>query len=311
MSSFLLKKLFSALSILIGVTFITFCLFHIVGGDPALHYAGKNASPEVVQSLRHELGLDKPVINQYFAFLSQALTWDWGTSWANHRAVTEVLREHVGASLSLTVPAYTLTVVLAIFVSLLAALHKDSIIDRSILHLFFVLMSISFVVYVVFAQKIFAFDLNLFPVYGWDTSWVYRWSYIFLPCFIYTIAHLPPKVLLFRAAIMHELEKDYVRTALAKGLSTYSIYTIHILKNAALPILTLVMSQLPALITGSVLLEAYFGIPGLGGLLLNSIQSSDLPVIKALTVVGSLFYIVVQLAHDLIAAYLDRRWQVT
>ncbi len=311
MSGFLVKKLLSALTIVVGVTFITFCLFHIVGGDPALHYAGKNASPEVVQSLRHELGLDKPVVTQYFIFLSQAFTWDWGTSWSNHRQVTQLLNDHIGASLTLTLPAYTLSVVLAVLISLAAALRKDTFVDRGLLHLCFILMSISFVVYVVFAQKIFAFDLNWFPVYGWDTSWIYRWSYILLPCFIYSLAHLPPKVLLFRAALLQELEKDYVRTAQAKGLSTYTIYSIHILKNASLPIVTLVMSQLPTLITGSVLLEAYFGIPGLGGLLLNSIQSSDLPVIKALTVVGSLFYIVVQLAHDLIAAFLDRRWELT
>ena len=311
MSLFLLKRLIQAFFIVIGVTLVTFALFHLVGGDPALHYAGKNASAETIQSLRHELGLDQSTLYQYGLFLKQTFTWDWGHSWANRRSVSQLVYEHLGASLSLTVPAYLLSVLVALLFALLAAVNQGGRVDRYLLNLCFVFMSFSFVVYVVFAQKVFAFDLHLFPVYGWNPSWTGRWPYVFLPCLIYAFAHLPAKILLFRASLFQELQQDYVRTARAKGLATATVYSVHILKNTALPILTLVMSQLPTLLTGSVLLEAYFGIPGLGGLLLKSIQSNDLPVIKALTVLGSLFSISFQFLHDVLAAALDRRWELS
>ncbi len=306
MSGFLVRRFVGAAFVLWGVTLVTFAIFHLVGGDPALLYAGKNASAETIAQLRQELGLDRSLLAQYFSFLKQTITWDWGESWASHQSVTQMILQSVGASLSLTLPAYFLTILLSLSLALFAV-YKKSWWDRTICLFCSVLMSFSFLVFIIYAQKLFAFDMNLFPVYGWDPSWTGRWMYVTLPCLIYAFASMAPKILLFRSTLLNESEQDYVRTAYAKGLSPRQIYTSHILKNAAIPILTVITSQMPTLITGSLLLEAYFGIPGLGGLLLKAIQGSDLPVIQALTVIGSTLYIVFNLLNDLLAAFFDAR----
>lgn len=310
MIAFLIRRLIQAFFVVVGVTLVTFILFYLVGGDPALIYGGKNASPETLNQLRKELGLDQPLFFQYLDFLQQSLTWNWGASWSTKQNVNQMIASSIGASLSLSVPAYALSVLMALALSLLAAAQKNSWLDRGVCWICFTLMSLSFLVYIIYGQKILAFDLSLFPVYGWDPSWMGRWTYISLPCLIYAVASLPPKLLLFRSAILNEVDKDYVRTAFAKGLSPLKVYTSHILKNAALPILALITSQMPSLITGSLLLEAYFGIPGIGGLLLKAIQGSDLPLIKSLTVMGSMIYILFNLINDLIAALIDTRWEL-
>jgi peptide/nickel transport system permease protein len=307
MISFLWRRFTQTILVIFGVTLLTFSLFHFVGGDPALQYAGKNASAEAVASLRQELGLDRSLPLQYVYFLKQLVTWDWGRSWATKKPVTTLITDHVGASLSLTLPAYFFSVLLALLLALFMAYLKNSLWDQALLFCCFILMSFSFLVYIIYAQKILAFDFNFFPVYGWNPSWVSRWVYVTLPCVVYVLASIAPKILLFRATFLNEVRQDYVRTAYAKGLSPLQIYGFHILKNAALPILALVTSQMPTLITGSLLLEAYFGIPGLGGLLLKAIQSSDLPVVKAITVMGSLIYVFFNLLNDILAAFFDAR----
>lgn len=307
MLAFISRRLFYAALVIFGVTLVTFALFNFVGGDPVLMYAGKNASAETIAQLRHELGTDRSLSQQYLFFVQQTLTWDWGESWSTHQSVSRMIAEGAGASLSLTLPAYFLSITIALLLSLTVAAFKNSIWDRLVNFFCYSLMSISFLIFIIYGQKYLAFDLNLFPVFGWDPSWQKRWMYISLPAFIYVIATIGPKILLFRAALINETSQDYVRTAYSKGLSSFSIYSTHILKNAAIPIVTLITSQMPSLITGSLLLEAYFGIPGIGGLLLKSIQSSDFPVIKALTICGSLLYILFNLLNDILIYLLDAR----
>ena len=217
-----------------------------------------------------------------------------------------MMSSSIGASLSLTIPAFLLSVLLALGFAFVAA-YKKSYWDQTIYVFCTLLMSFSFVVFILVAQQWLAFQWNLFPVYGWDPSWTARWSYLALPCLIYVLATLAPKVFTFRAALFNELQQDYVRTAYAKGLSPLSVFGVHIFKNASIPILTLVTSQVPSLITGSLLLEAYFGIPGIGHLLLKAIQESDLPVIQATTVLGTGLYIFFNLVNDLIALALNPR----
>lgn len=304
---FLRRRLFQAVFVLLGVTLITFSLFNLVGGDPVLLHAGKNASPETLSLLRHELGLDRSLVSQYLFFVRQSLTWDWGTSWATKQTVNQMIRNGLGPSLCLTLPAYIISIFMALWLALTAAFYQKKLIDKLLLNLCSIFMSISFLIFIVYGQKIFAFDLNLFPVYGWDPSWSERWRYLSLPILIYIFANLAPKILLFRSALLNEVSKNYVRTAYAKGLSPWKIYSYHILKNAALPIVALVTSQMPTLITGSLLLETYFGIPGIGSLLLKAIHNSDLPMIKALTVMGSLLYICFNIINDLLIGFFDPR----
>jgi len=290
----------------IGVTLVTFCLFHGVGGDPALHYAGKNADAATIQSLRHELGLDQSLPVQYFSYLKRAALFDWGRSWATSQPIGEILWSGLGPTLSVTVPAFAISIYVAVLLALVGA-YRRGWWDRAIVFGALASMSISLLVYIILLQKWLAFDANLFPVYGWDAS--SPGKYLLLPWLIYVIASAGPKTLLFRAALLEEARHDYVRTARAKGLDEWSVYTRHVLKNAILPIVTLSLSQIPALITGSLLLEAYFGIPGLGGELANAIHGSDFPVIQAMTVIGSLVYIFFNIVNDVAWAALDPRME--
>lgn len=307
MGKYIIKRLLYIIPILFGVTLITFTLFNIVGSDPALQLAGKNADAELIASIRQELGLDRSLPAQYLFYLKQVVTFDWGYSWDKKTQINQLIWDGLGPSLSITVPAFALAVLFSLIVALVTSYYRDTWVDKVITVSCLALMSISFLVYIIALQKWLAFDVSLFPVYGWSTSWVLRWQYVSLPWLIYLFVATGPKALLFRSAILDEVQQDYVRTARSKGVDNMTLYLKHILKNAMTPILTMIVVQMPFLITGSLLLEAFFGIPGVGGLLVEAIYTSDFPVIKAMTVVGSLAYMFFNLLNDILYQWLDPR----
>ncbi len=215
----------------------------------------------------------------------------------------------LGPTLCLTLPSFVISFFLSLAISLFSAASqgKFSLVDRVVTTSCLGLMSISFLVYIIVFQYFFAFRLGWFEISGWDSSWTGRWAYLVLPWIISVIVTLGPNILIFRSAILDEIMQDYVLTAQAKGLNRVKLFTRHILQNALIPILTIVVMQIPFLITGSLLLEAFFGIPGLGDLLIQSIQNADFPVIKALTVIISLLYLLFNLLTDLLYIAIDPR----
>ena len=289
------------------MTLITFCLFHVVGGDPAFQLAGKNATIEQIESIRIELGLNKALSLQYFDFLKQTVTLDWGRSWSTQQKISTMIFDGLGPSLSLTIPSFIMSFFICIGIALFSTYRKGSWIDRTITTLCLALMSISFLVYIIFYQYTLAYKAGLFPITGWDSSFSGRWSYLVLPWIISISVSLGPSILIYRTALLDEVFQDYVRTARAKGVGNKVIYVKHILKNALIPIVTIVVMQMPFLITGSLLLEAFFGIPGLGGMLIQALNNSDFPVIKTMTVFGSILYMIFNLLSDLLYAVVDPR----
>ncbi len=304
---YFLRRLFYTFPVIFGVTLICFLIFNVVGGDPALQFAGKNASFDQIISLRHELGLDQPFYKQYFLFLKQVITFDWGESWQTHENINDLLIKGLGPSLSLTLPAFFLNFIISIALALYTTSLRKTWIDPCVTTFCLGLMSLSFLVYIIVYQYVFAFYLNLFPINGWNPDFWLRWRYLLLPWLISITVSLGPSVLIYRSVLMDETLQDYVITAKAKGLSQFVIYLKHILKNAMIPISTFVMMQIPFLMTGSLLLEAFFGIPGLGGLLMQAIQNSDFPVIRAMTVMGSLTYLLFNLVSDFVYTFFDPR----
>ena len=271
--------------------------------------AGKNATQEQIQSLQEELGLNKPLIHQYFDFLEQIFTFQWGESWYTKENINQIILKGVGPSVSLTLPAFLISFLISLCVAIYSAYsqNRKTRSDKYITTICLCLMSISFLVYIICFQFFLAYYLSLFEINGWDHSWVERWRFLVLPWIISICVSLGPNILLFRSAILDQVNQDYVRTGKAKGLDRYSIYFIHVLKNALIPISTVVIIQIPFLMTGSLLLEAFFGIPGLGGLLIQAIQTSDFPVVKAFTVIGSILYLCFNLLSDLFYALVDPR----
>lgn len=167
------------------------------------------------------------------------------------------------------------------------------------------LISISSVVYVIAGQYFFAYRLGLFPISGWETSFAGRWEFATLPIIIMIVLTVGTDILFYRTVFLEEIHQDYVRTARSKGLSNRRILLRHVLGNSLVPIITLVILEIPLLITGTLLIESFFGIPGLGGLIYQSIENSDFPVIKAVTVITAIGYMFFQLLSDLMYALVD------
>ncbi len=168
-------------------------------------------------------------------------------------------------------------------------------------------MSISSLAYILFGQWFFAYKLGWFEISGYESGFPNFIPYVLLPTFIWIILSIGPEVRFYRTVILDEIYQDYVRTARAKGLTEFTILFKHILKNAMIPIITSVVIEIPFLILGALLLENFFSIPGLGGMTLNAINSSDFPVIKAMTVLSSVGYVIFSLISDVLYTLVDPR----
>jgi peptide/nickel transport system permease protein len=240
--------------------------------------------------------------SQLVHFLSGLLRGDLGESSDLGRPVGAVLREGVGPSLALTVPILAGGTVLAIMFGLWCALCRGGAADRSVLVVSTLLMSINYVIWVLAGQFVLAYKLRLFPIWGFE-----HWTYLALPVVIGIASGLGRDIRFCRAAILDEVDKLYVRTALAKGLSPQRVMFRHVLRNSLIPIITYVSLSVPFLFTGSLLLESFFGIPGLGNVSLNAVHSKDMSVVRAVVVIGALLYQGVNLLADLSYAWLDPR----
>jgi peptide/nickel transport system permease protein len=292
---------------LFGVTLLTFLLFNVFGGDPAQRYAGKHATAEQVALIKTELGLDRSLPEQYIFFLKQIVTFDYGRSWASKQAISTMISDGIGATLSVTIVPFFAGIVVCTIFGLLCTYFRKSIFDNGIVVICLALLSISSLVYILAMQNVLAYQFGMFPISGWDPSWTERWQYLTLPWLILFVLNLGSGILFYRTIFMDEVFQDYVRTARAKGLNSKTVYLKHILKNALIPIITIVVIEIPFLITGTVLIESFFGIPGLGGIVIKALQDSDFPVIKAMTVISAILYMLFNLVSDIMYTIVDPR----
>ncbi len=307
MAAYIVRRILYVIPILFGITVITFILFNMLMGDPATRFAGKHATKEQVEVVRAELGLDKPLPIQYINYVKQIATFDYGRSWSTKQKVSTMVADGFGPTLCVTVVPFVASIIFCVGLALIAAYYRGTIFDKGIVITCLGLMSISSVVYVVVLPNWLAFQAGLFPISGWDPSWTDRWQYLILPWIILFVLSLGPTILFYRSVIMDEAFQDYVRTARAKGVSSQGVFLRHILKNAMIPIITMVVIEIPFLITGSVLIENFFGIPGIGGLVFKALNESDFPVIKATTVMMSIAYMVFNLISDVLYSVVDPR----
>ncbi len=305
MLKYILRRILYMIPILFGVTLVSFLLFNVAGGDPAAQAAGRYATAEQIDILRTQMGLNKSLALQYVDLLKQVFTMDFGRSWASKQHISHLIASGIGPSLTITLPGFLLTLLITIPLSLLLAYKRQSALDKVSLVICLGLISISSVVYVLAGQYFFGYLWGIFPISGWDSSFVGRWQYAALPILIMVVLSMGSYILFFRTVFLDEMFQDYVRTAKSKGLSNRTILLKHVLRNALIPIITLVVLQIPFLIVGSLLIESFFGIPGLGGMIFQAIQESDFPVIKAFTIVGALLYMVFQLISDVLYALVD------
>lgn len=305
--SYIFRRILYVIPVLLGVTLLIFVLFNLVGGDPTLVLLGKHATPRQIADLRHQLGLDQPLFYQYLDIVKSAFTFDFGRSWATKQNILYMIQEGAIPSLTLTVPAFIISTIIAIVISLFASLYHGRFFDRSLVFICVALMSVSSLVYILFGQWLFAYKLELFEISGYDFGLPNCIPFIVLPGLIWIILSIGPDLRFFRTIMLDEIHQDYVRTARAKGLSENLVLFKHVLKNAMIPIITYVVIQIPSLVLGALLLESFFSIPGLGGITLNAVNSSDFPVIKAMTVLSAVTYIIFSLITDVLYTVVDPR----
>jgi peptide/nickel transport system permease protein len=306
--AYLVRRIWQIVPTLVGVILLVFFLFNAVGGDPAEQLAGLISSPAQIAAIRRELGLDQPVWRQLWIFVTQVVTFDFGNSWATNEPVSHIFLTRLPATLTIMVPVLMLETVLGVLLALAVAAVRGTLTDRSIMILCTIAVSISFLVYIIVFQWLFAFQLGWFPVQGWsDHTLVNLVRYAPLPVMLAVFVGLAPQLRLYRSFLLEETGQDYVRTARAKGLSERTVMLKHVLRNAMIPILTNVAVQVPALFVGSFLLEVFFSIPGLGREVITAVNRSDFPVIKAVTIYLAVLTMFVNLLADVLYKVVDPR----
>jgi peptide/nickel transport system permease protein len=310
MLTYALKRIAYMVPVLAGITIITFLLFNVAGGDPALQKAGRYATPEKIEEIRREMGLNKPLHLQYIDYVSNIVRLDFGRSWSSQQQISSMITDGIGASLSLTIPSFLLVLIISISIALLVVHFRGGLLDRTVMITCLAMMSLSSLVYILYFQYGIAYKLQLFPINGWDPSFFGRWYYLALPILIFVAIQLGTNILYYRTVFLDEIFQDYVRTARAKGLGNRTILFKHVLRNAMVPIVTLMVLQMPFLILGSLLVESFFGIPGLGGIIYQAIANADFPVIKAMTVLSAVLYMCFQLLADIAYALVDPKIQL-
>ena len=300
------KRFLQVIPTTFGILVLTFVLFNVVGGSPAETILGKNATAESIAAFNRLHGFDKPLLfaldSQFVTFVANLLKGELGYSVELKEPVTSVLLRGVGPSLSLTAPILVGGTLLALMLALLSAAWRGKWVDKSILVASTVLMSVNYVVWVLAGQFFLAYKAGLFPIWGYESA-----AYLALPVLIGIVSSLGVDVRFFRTALLDEIYKPYILTARSRGQSAAYILVFHVLRNALIPIATYVSLSIPYLFSGSLLLESFFGIPGLGSVAINAIHSSDMAVVRGVVVMSALVYQFVNLLTDLAYAALDPR----
>ncbi|MFG6412424.1 ABC transporter permease [Roseateles sp. DC23W] len=308
MAAYLIRRLWQMIPTLLGVVLLVFFLFKYFGSDPAIILGGLNASPEQIESIREQLGLNKPVWEQLWIFIQNIVTFEWGKSWATNESVANLFATRLPATLTVTVPILILEVLLAIPFAMAVATVRGSLTDRTVMVCSTIAVSISLLVYVILAQYFFAFRLGWFPVQGWTSNhWTNLTTYAPLPILVAVAVSMAPQIRLYRSFFLDEIGHDYVRTARAKGMTERTVLLKHVLRNAMIPILTNVAVLLPGVLVGSFLLEVFFSIPGLGRELLLAVNRGDYPVIQAFAIYLAALTMTVNLVVDLLYKLVDPR----
>ncbi len=243
-----------------------------------------------------------PFDSQLLYYLKQLARGDLGRSETFKQPVAGLLVDGIGPSLSLTVPIFIIGIIVSISLALICAYFRNRFVDRFLVVIAVALMSINYLVYIVAGQHLLAYKLGAFPVWGYESA-----RYLVLPVLIGVASGLGSNLRFYRTVMLDEMYKDYVRTAFAKGVSRPRVLFVHVLKNALIPIITNVVIAIPFLYTGSLLLENFFGIPGLGYLGVNAILASDVDVVRALVLIGALLFVAANLLTDICYAAADPR----
>jgi peptide/nickel transport system permease protein len=321
MLRYVLRKIGYGVLILLGVNLITFVLFFAVNtpDDMArLQLGGKRVTAEAIENWKAVRGYDKPLFwngaqeaqkkvtdTIFWNNTRRMLTGDFGASDAGRDIASEI-RTRMWPSLALALPTFLLGVMVIVFFSLLLVYLRRTKWETGGIVLAVVMMSVSSLFYIIFGQWAFAKVMKIFPISGFSEGFAMV-SFLALPVVVGVISRIGGDSLLYRSMFLEELNKDYVRTARAKGLSEERVLLTHVLRNASLPILTSTIAVIPLLFMGSLVMESFFGIPGLGSFTIDAINAQDFAIVRTMVFVGTVLYIFGLILTDLTYALVDPR----
>jgi peptide/nickel transport system permease protein len=309
--SFITRRLLYGIVLVVGVTFISFLLMVYFGPDKTFELIGKNPTSQQIAEVRQSLGYDRPFLLRYVDYLFELGTLDLGLSDTSGEPVESVLARSLPISIALVVPGFILGNLLGLGFALFAAWNRGRWPDKLIMGASVMGMSISFLVIIIVLQVFLCtpYGLNIFPVRGWQvhdfSSYLH---YVSVPTLALVLVTLGYNTRFYRAVMVEEIARDHIRTLRAFGASSFEILFRHVLKNSLIPVLTRVMFSVPfVLISGSLLLESFFGIPGIGLVTFNAITSGDQPILKAVVGLTGVLFVMALTLNDLLYGVVDPR----
>lgn len=304
---YIARRLVHMIPVVFLITIVVFMLLRLVPGDPVTAMLGERATDEDIARVRQEIGLDEPMWVQYGLFLRDLVQLDLGRSVRLDVPVTEILPRRLFVTLALSLYTVVLTNLIAIPLGILAAMKKDSLLDN-VVRMFLVVTMVmpSFWVGILLIL-LFSISLDAFPVAGVGDGLIQNLHHLFLPALTVSLFLSGILIRSLRSSILTILQTDYVKVARAKGLVNRDVMTIHVLRNALIPYVTLLGIHVAFLLAGAVIVEKVFALPGAGALLIDSVSARDYPMVQALTLVFALLVISANLVTDLIYSFLDPR----
>jgi len=296
------RRLLVAIPVLIGVTLITFILVNVVPGDPVLMMLEKRADQATIDRIRHQMGLDRPLPEQYLTFLVKACKGDLGESFRYKVPVTDLIKQRFPVTIKLATSAMFVALVIGLGVGILSAVKQYSVVDHASMVGALALVSAPIFWVAILSQIVFGLNLKWLPISGY-----YGIQYMVLPALVLGVRPAAGIARLTRSSMLEVIRQDYIRTARAKGLAERPVIFKHALKNALIPVVTIIGLELGGLLTGSILTETVFGIPGLGRLAIEGITYRDFPVIQGTVLFTAVVYVLANIIVDISYAFLDPR----
>lgn len=304
-----LRKLAGGIPLILGVTLVSFVLMVYFGPDKTYELLSKNPTTEEIAQVRAQLGYDQPFWVRYGRYLKELATLDFGYSDSTGERVGAILQRTIPVSLLLLAPGFVLGNLLGIVLGLVAAWHRGGWIDKAIMGFAVVGMSISFLVVIIAFQVLFGVVLGWFPVRGWNVHGLGSYlHYVTVPTLASIFVALGYNTRFFRAVLVEEMQRDHVRTARAFGAGPAEILWKNVLMNAMIPIVTRIMFSIPlVVVSGSLLIESYFGIPGVGKVTFDAITSGNQPILKAVVGLTAVMFVLILIVNDILYRAFDPR----
>lgn len=308
---FIPLRLLQAVPVAFGVTLVVFFLVHLIPGDPAVSLLGARATPAKVAALRQQMGLNQPLAQQYWHFLTNLAHGDLGQSYRYHTSVLSLVLDRIPVTLMLVLYAVVLMLIISIPLSALAASKPGRVRDHAVRVIPLVGLGMPQFWVGIMLLLIFSVTLAVFPVGGYGESFGQHIWYLFLPALTMAISLSPIIIRSLRSSMLNVLESDYVATARSKGAAGQALFVGHVLRNAIIPAVSIIGVNLGYLVGGSLVIEQVFAIPGLGSLMIESIFSRDFPSIEAVVLFVAVFVVLVGILTDVVYTLLDPRVDLT